>query len=567
MRLARFALSVGLCFASAACVVSGAQPPVQAGAGLSDSSGTISVDDTTVPVLPSTCVTGDVVVKTADGWTCQHPPSPVIWHDGPGIQIANDVVSFNPLTVPATDVWPGTMDYSQLTGKPAPTKWSSIAPSVKPADSWPGTMAYSHLTDAPAVSWPTVASTVQRTDIWPGTLNYSQLNGAPAIPPAATWSIVKPTVQKTDAWPGTMDYSQLTNVPADLGQVASDVTTLQNQMATANASIATLNSQVALADDSLGSLSGKVNTADATIATLTTRESGDATAIAKNATAISSLTTKESNDIESLQSTIASLEAIISSQGTQMATFCPVGWSLTTETGFTGVLCEKTVASKTDEMVKVGDYWIDRFEMSTCGSGSMGDASGNGYGVTAIGCSVRNVQPTARITWFQAAQMCANAGKRLCSNQEWQIAVSGTPDPGADGGTTGCNVKANPGTGPSGVPAQTMAHSDCVSAFGAYDMVGNVEEWVSDWHEAGLDWQGGNLADAWPWPSGYGGDTWNINGAAMGNDSQWHNGEPTAAVRGGNWTSGTEAGAFTAYWYFAPSATNGAIGARCCIGG
>ncbi len=241
MRFGRLLALAGAC-ALAGCVVSGAQPPVQAGTGLTDSSGKMSVDGTTVPVLPSTCVTGDVVVKTADGWTCQPPPSPNIWQDGPGIQIANHAISFYAPTVPATDVWPGTMDYSHLTDAPVAPTWSSIASSVKATDAWPGTMPYSQLTDAPPVTWQTVASTVQRTDIWPGTLNYSQLNGAPAIPPAATWSIVKPSVQSTDAWPGTttwdsmkasvqptdawpgtMDYSQLTNAPAGLTPTWSDI--------------------------------------------------------------------------------------------------------------------------------------------------------------------------------------------------------------------------------------------------------------------------------------------------------------------------------------------------------
>ena len=92
--------------------------------------------------------------------------------------------------------------------------------------------------------------------------------------------------------------------------------------------------------------------------------------------------------------------------------------------------------------------------------------------------------------------MCANAGKHLCTNEEWQIAVTGTPDPG-DGVTIpyggaaldACNVKSNAGRGSDasgvGTPANTHAHVDCVSRFGAYDMVGNLTEFVADWHQAG----------------------------------------------------------------------------------
>ncbi len=380
MRFGRMLALAGAC-ALAGCVVSGAQPPVQAGTGLTDNSGKMSVDGTTVPVLPSTCVTGDVVVKTADGWTCQPPPSPNIWQDGPGIQIANHAISFYAPTVPATDVWPGTMDYSHLTDQPAPASWSSIASSVKATDAWPGTMPYSQLTDAPPVTWQTVASTVQRTDIWPGTLNYSQLNGAPAIPPAATWSIVKPSVQSTDAWPGTMDYSQLngapaippaatwsivkpsvqttdawpgtmdysqltnapsapsvptwsdvgptvkptdpwpgtvdyahlTNLPANLGRVASDVTTLQGQMTTANTSITNL---------------GTKESSDATaIATNTTAISTNTTGVANNAASISTL----NDEMTTANTAIKALNDAGGSQPPGMVAYfalsaCPSGW-------------------------------------------------------------------------------------------------------------------------------------------------------------------------------------------------------------------------------------------------
>ena len=51
--------------------------------------------------------------------------------------------------------------------------------------------------------------------------------------------------------------------------------------------------------------------------------------------------------------------------------------------------------------------------------------------------SLAGVTPSARITWFQAQAACANAGKRLPTNAEWQVAVAGTPDPGPDNGDDG----------------------------------------------------------------------------------------------------------------------------------
>jgi len=82
--------------------------------------------------------------------------------------------------------------------------------------------------------------------------------------------------------------------------------------------------------------------------------------------------------------------------------------------------------------------------------------------------------PSAFITWFQAEEACANAGKRLPTSAEWQVGANGTPDPGPDDGTTDCDT-ASDGLSLSG------ARTSCLSARGAFDMVGNLAEWVADW--------------------------------------------------------------------------------------
>ncbi len=83
--------------------------------------------------------------------------------------------------------------------------------------------------------------------------------------------------------------------------------------------------------------------------------------------------------------------------------------------------------------------------------------------------------PSSYITWFQAEQACKNAGKRLALNVEWQGAVAGSPDPGPDNGTTDCNTNSTYAVSATG------SRSSCVSTDGAFDMVGNLYEWVADW--------------------------------------------------------------------------------------
>jgi formylglycine-generating enzyme required for sulfatase activity len=135
-------------------------------------------------------------------------------------------------------------------------------------------------------------------------------------------------------------------------------------------------------------------------------------------------------------------------------------------------------------MVAAGAVCIDKYEVSVWSSptgGTQFGASGDNYPCADNGqnCdniyarSVPGVKPSLYITYFQAQQALANSGKRLPTNAEWQQAVAGTPDV-ADDGLEACNTH-------TGHVVNTGSRSDCISRFGAMDMVGNAEEWVADW--------------------------------------------------------------------------------------
>jgi hypothetical protein len=160
--------------------------------------------------------------------------------------------------------------------------------------------------------------------------------------------------------------------------------------------------------------------------------------------------------------------------------------------------------------------------------------------------SLPSATPSANVTWFQAQAACKNSRKRLPSNAEWQAAVAGTPDPGPDDGTTDCNT----GTVDALVP--TGARSNCVSADGAFDMVGNLLEWVADWV---------------PRSTGCGG-TWSAGVSPTGDDQclvgATSSGEPGALVRGGSFANSVAAaGPLAVSAQFEPSFSNGAVGFRC----
>jgi formylglycine-generating enzyme required for sulfatase activity len=157
--------------------------------------------------------------------------------------------------------------------------------------------------------------------------------------------------------------------------------------------------------------------------------------------------------------------------------------------------------------------------------------------------SLESEIPSANITWFQAQEACANAGKRLPTNAEWQVGANGTPDPGPDNGTTDCNTASD------GSASLTGARGSCVSARGAFDMVGNLAEWVADWVPAPT------MCPGW---ANFSNDEMCLSGA-----STTANG-PGALVRGGAFASlgGQKAGPLAVH-IFAPFHSTNFVGFRC----
>jgi len=95
--------------------------------------------------------------------------------------------------------------------------------------------------------------------------------------------------------------------------------------------------------------------------------------------------------------------------------------------------------------------------------------------------------PMGDASWTQARALCAQQGKRLCMETEWELACEGERmlpyptgyerDPGA------CNFDrgdlVDPKTGKLRDQRQPSAKLDrCVSPFGVRNMSGNVDEWV-----------------------------------------------------------------------------------------
>ena len=256
---------------------------------------------------------------------------------------------------------------------------------------------------------------------------------------------------------------------------------------------------------------------------------------------------------------------------------CPPGYERDTRRDI--VLC----TNGHDEMVKVGDFWVDRYEASVwadadCTTGirehvPYGSEStaytdafpfhGQIYNFEdqLFACSVSDVRPSRWLTWFQAQSACAASGKHLITNAEWQAAVVGTVDPRSITADVGaCRTDAElSGPRPTGqAGASPGGEGSCISLWGAEDMIGNLIEWTADWYG-----QGGDSDDGFQ-PDEYFDDEYSNVDTAEGH-GDIATSFPSAGLRGGSWENGTGAGAFSLDLTNSPAATNRnyRIGFRC----
>ena len=154
---------------------------------------------------------------------------------------------------------------------------------------------------------------------------------------------------------------------------------------------------------------------------------------------------------------------------------------------------EVTVAAYGEYLDSVGPECTNPGDGGSCFPGDLWE--GCNYGEDG-----RQQHPVDCVTWFQAEGYCLWAGKRLCSESEWEKVAAGPDSRKYPWGPEMCegwadsptckyaNVEQEGGTGcgedgkESTLPVGGRPKG--ASPFGALDMIGNVREWVADdWHK------------------------------------------------------------------------------------
>jgi len=222
-------------------------------------------------------------------------------------------------------------------------------------------------------------------------------------------------------------------------------------------------------------------------------------------------------------------------------------------------------------LVTLSEYAIDRTEVTaaeykscvTNGACTVPSTTGGTYGT--YDPAGKQGHPINYVNWDQASAYCAWSGKaagaqRLCTEAEWEKAARGGCETVTGDCSDGSQMRKYPwdtGDGSAAIEPTDCTYanwSGCsvatytsavgsypagASPYGAYDMAGNVWEWVSDWYAG--SYAAGAVTDP--------------TGPASGS---------LRVLRGGYFDSGAAYVRASERYYIAPSYADSTVGFRCC---
>jgi formylglycine-generating enzyme required for sulfatase activity len=213
-----------------------------------------------------------------------------------------------------------------------------------------------------------------------------------------------------------------------------------------------------------------------------------------------------------------------------------------------------------------GGFCVDKYEASPskeCLYGSPNNQGETQSNLEHDGCipvSKEDATPWRYVAQHQAVQACMKAGKRLPTAEEWYLAAMGTPD---SAGEQICSIDMPKKASPD----RTGEYASCISYAGAYDMVGNVWEWVDEtvvdgvYRRTTLPQEGYVAAVG---TDGVPTETSDNPNQSFNDDYFWIQTEGVRGMfRGGYWGLSDRAGLYSAYSVMSPSFVGTGLGFRC----
>lgn len=118
-------------------------------------------------------------------------------------------------------------------------------------------------------------------------------------------------------------------------------------------------------------------------------------------------------------------------------------------------------------------FWIDKYEVKQSDFIRLGGQKANPNAFDGAD------RPIEQITWFEARHFCQLRGARLPTEAEWEYAARGPSNWLFPWGNEWSGVHAVWSGNSNGQSSPVGSYPNGVSWVGAYDMAGNVWEWVS----------------------------------------------------------------------------------------
>ena len=136
-------------------------------------------------------------------------------------------------------------------------------------------------------------------------------------------------------------------------------------------------------------------------------------------------------------------------------------------------------------IVFLDNYYIDKYEVTNASykmcvdSGKCSIPTNNGR----YNNSQYAQHPVVYVDWYMAQTYCEWRGARLPTEAEWEKAARSLNGGGYPWGWSQSDIYAD-FTQKPGDTKPVGSYPQGVSPYGAYDMAGNVYEWVADWYSA-----------------------------------------------------------------------------------